>query len=462
MDTIIYEVTTKIINEFTNSFKTMLNEEKDISYLIINMKKTLDEIGVEMIKFALESVDEMIRESSSRKKTHYVQRRDDEKTLITIFGDVNYKRTYYKNKKDGSYSYLSDKKLGIEPYERMDLSYKAGLVRKTLDLSYQKSAESMYFGSKVSNQTVMNTIRELGPIENNSVGVEEPKKEVRTIYIEADEDHVSMQDGTNKQVRLIYVHEGKKLKSKGRYQLKNPRYFTGQYRNSEDLWIEVADYLEEAYNLEKVDNIYLSGDGAKWIKEGLNWIDNSKYVLDYFHLSKYVKKATAHLSYTTPILWNYINKGDKKSVKDLFDVIIDETESETKRKAVKESRKYIFNNWEGIMNRYEDDYVGCSAEGHVSHILSDRLSSRPLGWSEIGADQMARLRVYSFNGGNIYKIMKEKKEENAKKERILELDERVIKRRLKISLQDTLGNIPAIKAGKRTWERQILKSAKGL
>lgn len=78
------------------------------------------------------------------------------------------------------------------------------------------------------------------------------------------------------------------------------------------MWIEVVDYLEEAYNLEKVENIYLSGDGAKWIKEGLNWIKNSKYVLDYFHLSKYVKKVTAHLSYITPILWNYIKKEIRK------------------------------------------------------------------------------------------------------------------------------------------------------
>ncbi|HLR35460.1 MAG TPA: UPF0236 family protein [Tissierellales bacterium] len=85
--------------------------------------------------------------------------------------------------------------------------------------------------------------------------------------------------------------------------------------------IEIADYLEEVYNFEKAENIYLSGYDAKWIKEGLNWINNSKYMLDYFHLAKYVKKATAHLSYTTPILWNYINKRDKESVKDLFDTI---------------------------------------------------------------------------------------------------------------------------------------------
>ena len=37
---------------------------------------------------------------------------------------------------------------------------------------------------------------------------------MKIIYIEADEDHVAMQDGTNKQIKLIYVHEGKELTSK--------------------------------------------------------------------------------------------------------------------------------------------------------------------------------------------------------------------------------------------------------
>lgn len=30
----------------------------------------------------------------------------------------------------------------------------------------------------------------------------------------------------------------------------------------------------------------------------------------------------------------------------------------------------------------------------VSHVFSDRMSSRPLGWSRTGCDKMARLRVY--------------------------------------------------------------------
>ncbi len=203
--------------------------------------------------------------------------------------------------------------------------------------------------------------------------------------------------GKIKKYKLIYVHEGKKYKSKGRYELINKRYFTGSLKNSEELWLEVANYLEEAYEMDKVEKIYISGDGASWIKEGLNWIKGSEYVLDCFHLSKYVKTATAHMPQTFEPLWTYIRNLNKKGVIELLNFIIAETKSETKKEAVKKSKRYILNNWEGIERGMEESYIGCSAEGHISHVLPSRLSSRPMGWSLIGADQMARLRVYKAN-----------------------------------------------------------------
>lgn len=416
MNTIIQEVMEKIIKGYTKSLEELINNKKDISKFIREIKVLLDEIGVDLVKEALEIADYTVRESTDRKKEYHIQRRDDEKTLITIFGDVNYKMTYYKNKKDGSYTYLSDEILGIESHDRMDLSFKAKLLENALDLSYKKSGMKVSDNTKVTDQTVMNTIRELGKIENNAVNISDEKKEEDILFVEADEDHVAMQDGTNKEIKLVYVHEGKELVSKDRYKLKNPRYFTGEYKNSEVLWLEVADYIERAYDTDKIGRIYLSGDGAPWIKEGINWINKSEYVLDYFHLSKYVRVATAHMEPSFhSILWNYINDLNKKAVSDMLNIIIKETESKTKREAVKVSKRYILKNWEGIVKRYDDEYIGCSAEGHVSHILSDRLSSRPLGWCLLGADQMARLRVYNANGGDIYKLMEQKKKERRKK-----------------------------------------------
>jgi hypothetical protein len=461
MNTIIHEIIEKITRDFNNNIEDLMLNSRDISRFIINTKKSLDEIGAMIVKEALEMLDEIIRESSSRKKEYYIQRRNDEKTLITIFGEVNYLRTYYKSKKDGSYRYLSDELVGIYPYERMDLSYESELIEEAIETSYEKSGKRASNNVQVTRQTVMNTIRRLGNVENDEAEIPLKKRVVKTLYIEADEDHVALQNGRNKEIKLIYVHEGKRFKSKGRYELINKRLFTGSLIASEDLWLDVANYLEEAYDLDRVEKIYISGDGASWIKEGLNWIKGSEYVLDYFHLSKYVKTATAHMPQTFEPLWTYIRNLNKKGVIELLNFITAETESETKKEAVKKSKRYILNNWKGIEKGMEEGYIGCSAEGHISHVLSSRLSSRPMGWSLIGADQIARLRVYKANGGDIYELMSKKKKENKKEKRIVELEKRIVKKKIKTALPGSIDNLPCINDGRRTWQRQTLKALRG-
>ena len=63
-------------------------------------------------------------------------------------------------------------------------------------------------------------------------------------------------------------------------------------------------------------------------------------------------------------------------------------------------RTYVLENWAAIKRTLRNKLVqGCSAESHVSHVLSDRLSSRPLSWSQKGADKMSKLRCYERNYG---------------------------------------------------------------
>ena len=105
----------------------------------------------------------------------------------------------------------------------------------------------------------------------------------------------------------------------------------------------------------------------------------------------------------------------KKELNVLFKVIKEETKVETKLDSVKDSIRYIKRHFKAILRYYKDDYSGCSAEGHVSHILSDRLSSRHLGWSRVSVDTMSKLRVFAVNGRNIFKYVRKKFKESKKK-----------------------------------------------
>jgi len=201
-------------------------------------------------------------------------------------------------------------------------------------------------------------------------------------------------------------------------------------------------------------------------KEGLNWIVGSKYVLDKYHISKSINTSVAHLETEKDeirsALWGAIFNCDKERVKELYRIIIKLTEKETKKESVRKQRNYIIRNWDGIENAKDPEYIGCSAEGHVSHVLSTRLSSRPMGWSKLGANLMANLRAYRANGGKIVDIFyaNEKKQE-LKKKRIL-VDEEIIKKRLKKTTYETRGNITVLNIGKKTWLSGYLKSVRGL
>ena len=50
----------------------------------------------------------------------------------------------------------------------------------------------------------------------------------------------------------------------------------------------------------------------------------------------------------------------------------------------------------------------------MSHVLSSRMSSRPMGWSRKGASKMAELRAYYYNGGDMLELVRYQKQEMVK------------------------------------------------
>jgi hypothetical protein len=461
MNNSITEIAKLITKSFEENFEKLLTEKKDISEFVIEIKKALDKSGTILIAEALEMLDSLVKNDSRRKQSWHVQEKSAPNTLATIFGEVHYRRTYYKHKTKKEYRYLSDELVGIEAYDKMDVSLKARLIEEAIETPYSRSGKKAAQSLELTRQSVMNSIRELGPVDNSAVAIKKAKATPKILYIEADEDHVAQQSGGCAEPKLVYVHEGRKQVSKDRWELQNIRYFGGMYKETEELWNEVADYIYQTYDYEKIEKIYLSGDGAGWINKGSLQINKSIYVLDKYHLSKAIKKAGAHIENAEREIWCAIKDEDKEHLKIVFDTIIDATESEAKIEAVKDSRRYILNHWESLKYHYYDDYVGCSAEGHISHIYSDRLSSRPLGWSWEGVDQMARLRVYKANGGSIFDITLKKKQERRRNQRVKDLDLQV-RKRLKKASGETFDNLPALNAGKRSQLALALRGLRGI
>ena len=262
----------------------------------------------------------------------------------------------------------------------------------------------------------------------------ETLREIPYLYIDADEDHVALQFHehkgdvrTNAQHRkdncvlakMVYVYEGIELEAPGskRHRLINPHYFCGVYDGSDNdkLWQEVYDYLDETYDLTKVKKVYLNADGGNWIQGAKKRLHGLTRVLDEFHLNKYLLRMTGGLLDSAGDarreLVHQIKKGTQEGFGHETEHILSVTESASAQERIAESANYILHNWTPARTRlcHDDHLIGCSAEGHVSHVLSDRMSSRPLGWCRDGANQMAHLRAYYFNKENMLELVKAQK-----------------------------------------------------
>ncbi|MBE3581739.1 MAG: UPF0236 family protein [Thermoanaerobacteraceae bacterium] len=134
-----------------------------------------------------------------------------------------------------------------------------------------------------------------------------------------------------------------------RVRLKNAYYFSGLYPDPEEIWLTVLDYLEEHYDISAIKRIYLCGDGDPWIKKGLEILPNSVFVLDLFHLDKYLTAALQRDSEGYREVWEGLRTGDQVKVEGILKEVERTAESPNQKKAIRACRRYIRNNWDGIM-----------------------------------------------------------------------------------------------------------------
>lgn len=396
MNIILQQICEKFIGEVAQFFsqgKNITLEEMETS-----LKEKTNEFILEMIKTYLEQLDQAIVEDKAGRKEKgiVIERRNEKREQYLAFGQLAFKRTYFYDKKHKEYIYLLDKAVGIENYDRVSGTVTTELIEHASETSYGESSRHVT-GNEISRHTVMKKLRKLRGLKT-----EAPlkKRKVKILHVNADEDHIALQNGKKTIVPLISIHEGIKRVGK-RGQCINPHYISSHGKEAEELWLEACEWIYETYDIDHIERIYLYGDGASWIKEGLNWLPKAKMVLDRYHLNKAVTIATSKQPEKRTAIHLALSKNDKKAFKQIARLLNKDAKDDTEKKKIREFINYINNNWEGITIYNQEECGGSCTEGHVSHVLSSRLSSRPMGWSKKGLKIMAELRAYKKSGGQI-------------------------------------------------------------
>lgn len=387
------------VNAILSDTLAHLRKRSTFADIVASTKKNVQELGRQVLSQVIEEVERQFDAERDRHKI-VVRNKNKLRRLITEFGDIDIRHTLYFDKESKRYFFAVDELLRIEKYTRIEEGLQAKLLSDATLTSYGKAATLS--NNVVSRQSVYNLAKKVAPIE-----APRPKTnwDAANLFIEADEDHIHLKNGKPGEVKLVYVHEGRDYSS-GRAELINPRYFTSVQSDYNEIWDRVATYVLSSYHVSRA-NIFLSGDGATWIKAGLNVFPNAVYNLDKFHLSKaLIYLARGNKSILTK-LRRAVYDGDRVAFKNLYREITQSKSNDATQRVIRDSALYILSNFEAI-----SDKSRCSAEGHVSHVLSSRMSSRPMAWTKEGAGKIASFRAYLYNRGEFSELIREGKNSN--------------------------------------------------
>lgn len=464
MENILHDFNENVIRLMAEFLKNSIIEG-GLSNFTDDLNDKLMKLGYDLTKFALEYAEEIIFNLKERKKEFESLEKDNRK-IITIFGEIDFKRRYYHDKEKNERVYLLDEYFKIAPKERLLENVETRLIEEAIETNYEKAGKVAAYKTEISKQTIMNKISELKiNVEESKVNT---KRIVDNIYCIADEDHVHLQKGGIEEPRLIVVYDSI-MKDGKRTKLCNKKHFGGVYTGRiDDLWEEVLTYLDNTYDLDKVKHIYILGDGANWIKTGLEWLPKSINVLDKFHLMKAINSIVGKenkenekekAEYKRRIYRSFYELNFEETKEIVYEILSEEME-ETVRTRKEKLLRYILNNKQGITNlyKYQKELHGCSAEGHISHLYSARLSSRPLGWKIINVNNVSKLRLIKADNKEIKEIVHNKRKVIEFKE--IEKIRHDARERIKSSINFKAGKIPTMEFGtteQRKFFRQILE-----
>jgi hypothetical protein len=408
MENIILQIVKEIASNFLHYFE--VNGLSTLDKMTEDLKLISNDMARQILSAFIDSADTSICDAKKERKQDgiSVHQRNVTRTLLTALGIFSFNRTYFDT--EFGKVYLLDNILGVNPYDRIDAGVSARLVNTAAMHSYGRSA-SIVTDDNVSRQSAWNKVMNTGEVVYIPERVENTPK---TLHIFADEDHVSLQDGTNTIVPLVTVCGGKQPVSKGRNELIEPFHIQGYGMDKETLWGYVYALCAEKYDMDIVESVFIYGDGASWIKGGVDVFPGAVYSLDTFHFRKRMRSLFSGDvgSKFTLKAFAAISNDDKDSFEataktmsiTLLDTMTEGTSKTRKAKRIEDNIKYILNNWDAIQSSRQPGVIGSCTEAMVSHVLSERLSRNPMGWSKRGLSKMAMVRVYVLNGGEVTPI----------------------------------------------------------
>lgn len=405
------------------SLSNLFNDASDNAYVSysLKIKEAFNKTIIETLKLAIPAIDKHYCDSEYRKSNFY-KSNSHSRTIVTIFGELNFERNYYtdKNKKNGFY--LIDELFHFEKFTTYDCIFRAIMIDNSVNINANNtSIKSDYFSGnfsdylsesnfcKIPRQSIYNWINNwnIPKVEYDYI------ENVKNLYVMVDEKWI------HEQIRLSTLSEEERNK---RHYIMSKCFvtFTGaktknnrsellnkhiHITSSDKPWDDFMDSIYNIYNFEEIENIYLLSDAGTWIlagKANLKLFSNNKIIVNTceFHVKNYINRLTRAKEKRALLSKIIYEEKDKNKFTEYADEIINDAKNKTKKTQYK---NYILNHWKTILNM-KDRVIKSSMESHISHCIANHFGSRPKGFSKKRIEKYLKLEEYKQNGVNIMKL----------------------------------------------------------
>ena len=396
------------IDDIINNFDESGNINNYIN-LLSSFDNNMSLFMCNALKNLLEEIDKNYCKSLERKRKYHIKYKAS-RTILTIFGEITYFRYFYKSKVNGTCYCYVDRLLGLKKYDYFDPYIKAEILDYVSDNNYSKTAEHInsLIGNRISTkekhkylsrQTVRNVIinETLSKPKINKLN------DVEELYIISDEKWIPTRNNNHKKVmqKSIVIFDGFNINGK-RKSLNNKMTFSGR---NDDFIYDAIDYIENAYDTSKINNFYMLGDGALWIKNLKYYFNYNSDIeiiqaLDKYHFKQNIWRTLPDKSVYNA-LCEYIISDNKDEYKRLISEIIDLYPDRAEK--IEEYKNYILNNWNNIQNLYKYN-LSCPMESQISHTFASYFTSRPKAYNKNTINKLINLRLLKKNKYNIKKL----------------------------------------------------------
>lgn len=265
-----------------NTLQITMKELEQITF------RALQESFSQVMAQILIEIDENIAEQ--RDKIRFYLKEKKPLKFESVYGRIEIKRNYYKDRETGKYVYLLDQHLAFDGAKGMSpIVQDMAIELATTGVSYRQAGKALekILGYRVIShegirQQLLNT--EVVPAEQVPV-----EKEI--LFVEVDGLYTKSQEKKKRgrEIKIASVHQGWEVNGK-RTRLVKKRHFI--HKGILPFWEEFEQFLMDAYEYDPTKHqLVINGDGAKWITSCRDYFQhNAIFVIDRFHIARDVQR----------------------------------------------------------------------------------------------------------------------------------------------------------------------------